>query len=227
VESLEARLRDQQQSGGGEESDAGGAPREGERSGEGERGEEGQQPGSERSSERLAQGERGQETGEQPGGSRGRREGEESGEEVRAEGTSAARGGMTQIGGGRTSGSFQPGLFGTEDLRQIERELRERAGQGQELRDQLRQQGVDTAELDSVLDRMRRFNVRRINNDPLALDQLRREVVEGLRQFEYRLWRELEGGGGQLHLTSSDQVPPGYREMVEEYFRRLSAGGSR
>ncbi len=49
-------------------------------------------------------------------------------------------------------------------------------------------------------------------------------MIEGLRQFEYRLWRDIEGEGGErLFLAGSDEVPPGYRELVEEYYKNLAS----
>ena len=96
--------------------------------------------------------------------------------------------------------------------------------EGQELRDSLRQMGISSEDLDAVLRQMKDWKVRGINNDPLALDELRAKVIEGLRQFEYRLWRDIEGEGGErLYLAGSDEVPPGYRELVEEYYKNLAS----
>ena len=121
-------------------------------------------------------------------------------------------------------GWYQPGIFTPEDLRQMSSEFEQRLREGQELRDSLRQMGISSEDLDAVLRQMKDWKVRGINNDPLALDELRAKVIEGLRQFEYRLWRDIEGEGGErLYLAGSDEVPPGYRELVEEYYKNLAS----
>ena len=121
-------------------------------------------------------------------------------------------------------GWYQPGIFTPEDLRQMSAEFEQRLREGQELRDDLRQLGMSAEDLDAVLRQMKDWNVRGINNDPLALEALRAKVIEGLRQFEYRLWRDIEGEGGErLFLAGSDEVPPGYRELVEEYYKNLAS----
>ncbi len=80
-------------------------------------------------------------------------------------------------------------------------------------------------DLDQILKQMSGLSSRKINNDPLALGRLREGVVEGLRQFEFRLWRELAADGEEkLFLSNSDHVPEGYRELVEEYYRSLGDG---
>ncbi len=132
------------------------------------------------------------------------------------------RGGSEAVIGSNWGGSFQPGTMSNEEVRQFQRELSERVRQGRELSDQLRQQGLDSTSLDQILRQMNALQVRKINNDPLALNQLKEGVVEGLRQFEYTLWREIEGGEEKLFLENSDFVPDGYRELVEEYYRKLS-----
>ena len=50
-------------------------------------------------------------------------------------------------------------------------------------------------------------------------------MVQGLKQFEDGLRRQLEGGEREIFLSGSEDVPPGYREMVEEYYRALSRTG--
>ena len=45
----------------------------------------------------------------------------------------------------------------------------------------------------------------------------------GLKEFEYVLRRSLRGAGEErLFLSGADEVPPEYRELVEEYYRALA-----
>ena len=209
---------ERQASQGGQRDGQQGEGKEGESQGQGEQqGGEGDQSGG-REGRRLADR---QQPGQQPGEA-GQAGGERSdGSDGQARGAMSAT--TPSIGQG-VPGWYQPGIFTPEDLRQMSAEFEQRVREGQELRDDLRQLGVSAEDLDAILKQMKNWNVRGINNDPLALEALRAKVIEGLRQFEYRLWRDIEGEGGErLFLAGSDEVPPGYRELVEEYYKNLAS----
>ena len=135
-------------------------------------------------------------------------------------------GGSTNIGAGgdRGPGTYQPGTFSTEELRQLRREFSERITDAQSLRQELARQNLnDVPDLGEIIRRMEEFEKKQIYLNPLGLEQLEEDVLTELKQFEYWLRRELEGlGEGELYLTSSDQVPAEYRKLVEDYFRSLS-----
>ena len=47
-----------------------------------------------------------------------------------------------------------------------------------------------------------------------------------MKRVEFLLRREVEGeSAGRAALTGTDEVPSGFRRMVEEYFRNLARGG--
>jgi hypothetical protein len=211
LESFESRLQDrgqerQAQQGGESSSQEEGSQQAQEGQQGGQQGQEGSEQG--QSGQQGAQQAQGGQQGQQSGGQQG----------------GPAGGGMrTQMGQGGAPGWYQPGIFTPDDLRQMGSEFERRLGEAQDLRQELRALDVPVEDLEEVLNRMRDFNVRGINNDPLALEGLRAEIIEGLRQFEYRLWRELEGDAEQrLYLAGADEVPPGYRELVERYYQGLS-----
>ncbi|HWV56688.1 MAG TPA: hypothetical protein VNZ57_04385 [Longimicrobiales bacterium] len=57
-----------------------------------------------------------------------------------------------------------------------------------------------------------------------ALRQLQRDVINGLKEFEFALRREIEGTSAErLYLAGSNDVPEEYRQLVEEYYRTLSS----
>jgi hypothetical protein len=217
LESLEGRLRERARGGEGEE---GGEQREGE---PGEPGEQGAQGAQGEEGEEGREGSAGQSEGQQRQARLGERGGQRGGQATSGTGQ---RGQLSRMGPS-DGGSFQPGTFTSEELRQLDRELSERQRDAQQLREDLRRQGMDTSQLDAIIGQMRRFNVRGLNQDPLALDALRDAVVEGLRQFEFSLWRQLGGSDQRIRLSGDDQVPPGYEERVEEYFRELAREGRR
>ena len=107
--------------------------------------------------------------------------------------------------------------------RQLRRELRERLGQLGELRDQLRGQGLDTGPVEGILDRLGRMDSRGTIGTPRGLDELEQVIVQGLKEYEFTLRRQLLGGDTPPGaLTAGEDVPPEYRAMVDEYYRRLS-----
>jgi len=202
--SMEARLRDRVEEGS----------RLGQRPGQQNEQEGRQQGGQQQGGE--------QQGGEQQGGRPGDTASETGGDAANPQG-GRNRGRFSQYGSS-SGGYYQPGIFPAEDLRQIDRELHQRRADLESLRNDLRRERMDTADLDQLLRQMGDLSLLGLNRDPLALERLRNEIVEGLRQFEYRLWRELRGGEAErVYLGNSDQVPPGYRELVDEYFRKLAS----
>jgi hypothetical protein len=43
-----------------------------------------------------------------------------------------------------------------------------------------------------------------------------------MKKFEFTLRRKTEGGNESLGLSGSDQVPEGFRQAIEEYYRSLA-----
>jgi hypothetical protein len=95
----------------------------------------------------------------------------------------------------------------------------------QALRDELRREGVDVADLDRILADLKELERNRAVSDRDALDKLQQGIIAGLKEFEFGLRRKFEGEDKEkVLLNGSDQVPPAYRKMVEEYYRSLSSG---
>ena len=191
------------------------------------------QEGSSRGEEQGSEGQQGPEGREGSEGQQGAAGEQGAGERrVDAEGRGdAERGGDAQGGDasriGSAIGGYQPGIYTEADLRQLAREFNRRLGDAEALRRNFRELGIDAQDFEEILSRMRDFRIRGINQDPLALESLREDIVEGLKQFEYRLWREIEGEDeNRLYLAGADEVPAGYRDLVEEYFTTLAEGES-
>ncbi len=118
--------------------------------------------------------------------------------------------------------------FNAGDVRQFRREFRERRAEAEELRRQLGREGVDASELNAIIDKIRQLERDRPYGDPRGLADLQAQVIQGLKEFEYLLRRQLgEADARELLLTGSDEVPEGYRELVEEYYRALAGEGSK
>jgi hypothetical protein len=122
------------------------------------------------------------------------------------------------------SGQGGPGAgLSAEDIRQFGRELRSQRDAAESLRQDLRGTGVSTADLDRLIAQLRAMEAGRVFNDPAELERLRGSVLDGMKEFEFGLRRQLgstERAGPVL--GGNDDVPQAYRDLVNEYFRSLS-----
>ena len=136
------------------------------------------------------------------------------------------QGGGDQIGGSRLGGGGPGGGFDDRVARQLRREAGERRFQAEELRDRLAEAGVPAESLEgliNVVDRFRDLEARGIYGDPRALSELQRELIESLRELDFDVRRHFaaENREGPIVAGSGD-VPEGYQDLVEEYFRSLA-----
>ncbi|HEX6060216.1 MAG TPA: DUF4175 family protein [Gemmatimonadaceae bacterium] len=131
-------------------------------------------------------------------------------------------------GGGRPTGAAMPGgrgEIGPDEARQLAREYRERREAAEALGRRLEREGVDAEQLRELIAAMRRLESARAFEDPQEVARLQAAVVEGAKAFEFALRRQIARDGGEgPRLGGSTEVPAGYRELVEEYFRSLSRG---
>jgi hypothetical protein len=152
-------------------------------------------------------------------------EGQQEGQRSAGEPAGGERRGQPRETEASTTDGF-PG-FRPGDARQFRSEFGERRGEAERLREELAQEGLDTDELDAIIARLRQLERERPYGDPRGLAELQAQIIQDLKEFEYALRRELGGGDSRrLLLTGSDEVPPGYRELVEEYYKSLAEQGS-
>ena len=90
------------------------------------------------------------------------------------------------------------------------------------LRRQLQQAGVDPKDLNDIIRDLTRFDNDRLYADPNGLSQLQAQVTDKLKKFEFTLRRKADAGNDSLSLSGSDQVPDGFRQSIEEYYRSLA-----
>jgi hypothetical protein len=118
-----------------------------------------------------------------------------------------------------------PRALSPEEIRQLQREFGQRGNQVRALREQLREVGRPAQELRAVLDAMERFQREGIYADPSQVAELHQEIMNQLKRLEFGLRRDVEGVTERTTtLSGSDEVPDGYRELVEEYYRALARG---
>jgi len=113
------------------------------------------------------------------------------------------------------------GYYNPEDVRQFRRDYREWANDAEALRRQLLASGVNVRELDDIIRELQRFDSDRLYADPRGLEQLQASAIEKLKKFEFSLRRKAETNDSPS-LSGSDQVPEGFRQAIEEYYRSLA-----
>ena len=114
-----------------------------------------------------------------------------------------------------------PRAWGPGEARQLRRELRERLREADSLGRELGR--GQPGNLQEVLRAMRRLDDEGIYREPRSLAQLVASIVEGLKAEEFALRREMEGPNREkLSLSGTQEVPPGWQRLVEEYYRSLS-----
>ena len=73
---------------------------------------------------------------------------------------------------------------------------------------------------------MERLQGNGIYDDPTQVALLQEEILEALKRLEFGLRRQVEGASeGPASLAGSGDVPDEYRQLVEEYYRKLAASG--
>ena len=188
----------------------------------GERGDQGQQG-------QGQQGE-GQEPGEEQGQGEGQGEGEGQGQgQGGGQGQQGQGQGGNQAGSGNPNGGGggrQPGDVSPGDIRQFRREIRERVQEAQELQQILEEENIETLDsrqLDEVVSELRQLERERVYSDLAEVERLQEQIIEGLKQLEFGLRRELEGEDrDRVFVSGSDEVPTGFRKLVDEYYKALS-----
>ena len=106
---------------------------------------------------------------------------------------------------------------------QLQREWGERIRDAERIHDLLR--GVDrrrARDLAKLARMMRTIDAQRLFNDLEEVARLKSQIIDGFRQLELQLYRSLEPGRDRLQLTHDDEVPPQYRDRVEQYYRSLA-----
>ena len=136
-------------------------------------------------------------------------------------------GGDNRLNGGSGGGRVGPGGVNApltaEELRQYENELRQRIDDAESIMRELRAQGQDVRPLENAVRNLRAFDRQNILRNPDGLNRLQADVIEGLKEFEFAMRRQIQGSDRErLYLNGSDQVPPSFRKLVEEYYRSLS-----
>jgi Domain of unknown function (DUF4175) len=205
MESLDQRMRDRAQQGKGQQ-------------GKAQQGQQGQNG----KSQQGQQGQQGQNGGQQGQQSAGGQQGGGNANDG-ANAGSPTRDGGYYGGDARNWGGYGYGWrWNPDDIRQFRNQWREWANDAEALRRQLQQSGMSPRDLEEVLRDLRQFDNDRVYADPQGLEKLQAAAIEKLKKFEFSLRRKVDNGNDSLSLSGSDQVPEGFRQAIEEYYRSLA-----
>jgi len=201
-------------------------------------GQSGQQPG-DQSAQQGQQGQEGQQGQQGQRGESGQQgQGQQRGQEGNGDGNSRQPMGGTERNyaggpaGGRDAVNFgdrDPGgapRVSGEQLRQLEREFELRYQEARDLANQLRNRPDLASQVRQLMEGMRKMPPGRLLADAGELERLQKTVIEGFRQVELDLSKQLQSlvGRENLRLAKDEQVPEAYRKQVEDYYKALSSG---
>jgi hypothetical protein len=86
-------------------------------------------------------------------------------------------------------------------------------------------------QIQELITAMEHLDLRRFPGNPVMVEELHQRLLSGVDTLELRLRRDGDDKKpGQIRSTDPTTVPPGYKDAVADYFRRLSAttaGGNR
>lgn len=180
---------------------------------------------------------RGQQQGQQGQGAEARGQGGQQGQQgqqgqgqggqQQGEGGNAARN-----PGGRQQSMGQGGgfvAFSPNEIRQWQRELRERRADAEALRRDLAGTDLDAdGTIEGLIRRLRELESARVYSDPEELARLQQSVTKGFQELEFALSRALGQTTGEgPTLGGSSDVPAAYRELVDKYFKALAQKGAK
>ena len=141
-------------------------------------------------------------------------------EEQRSVGRDGGRNSSLE-GSARRSG-VMPNLSGINP-RQVGSEWRERLQDAHALRRLLEDHPELMGDVARLIRRMRRIEAENLFSDPEEVARLKSGIIDGFRQLELEISRALHNEAlGLLRSVNREEVPPEFREQVDEYYRSLA-----
>ena len=111
------------------------------------------------------------------------------------------------------------------DVRQWANQARELANDTQTMRNDLQRSGVNPKDLmpvDEVVKALRALGDERNYQNMGNLEQLYSTAVDRFKALEFELRKRTDTSNAQLYLSGSEDVPPNFRGLIQDYYRALS-----
>lgn len=117
-----------------------------------------------------------------------------------------------------------PARLNPEQARQYEREYDLRLKEAQDIAKNLREHQDLAKQVQNMVERMKQMKSMKFLYDAQELERLQSNVIQGFRQLELDLSKNLQHlvARENLHLAKDEEVPEAYRKQVEEYYKALS-----
>jgi hypothetical protein len=135
--------------------------------------------------------------------------------------------GNTATPGRTAGGDARPDLAGG-NVRQWQNQAGQLANDAQDLRRQLAQSGAtqnDLKAVDEVIKSLRSMGAGGGNPDPRGLQQLAGTALDKAKKLDFDLRKRTDTSTDQMFLGGSEEAPPKYKSLVDEYYRNLSKKG--
>ena len=101
--------------------------------------------------------------------------------------------------------------------------MQQRLRDAEALRTDLAKQGADVSALDRAMEAMRAAANQDKLQDEKAGGELRTQVIDGLKAYEFALRRSVDGKDNTQVLSGRNgDVPVEFRVYVEEYYRSIA-----
>jgi hypothetical protein len=114
-------------------------------------------------------------------------------------------------------------------VRQWANQARELANDAAEVRRQLQAAGLPQGALqpvDEVAKALRALGDEKNYGDPEALQRLYGTALDKFKALEFEIRKRVDTTNEQLFLSGSDEAPPKYKNLIQEYYRTLSKKAS-
>lgn len=115
------------------------------------------------------------------------------------------------------------GRFVNADNQAVQQELQGIVAQAAQLRRRLLRQGVSSGDIDPVVAMLDELSKAETDQEMAESTELHDKVLSALKELEYKLRKKLDTKDNlELLVSESNELPDGYKEMVADYFRKLS-----
>jgi hypothetical protein len=133
------------------------------------------------------------------------------------------RGRASNAGANRGSGATNSGQAISDGSQAIRPQLQGIAERANDIAGQLINQGVETGDLEPVLDKINQLTQAQNELDKLATTELLENALNALMELEYKLRKQFNDPEyPELLISESTELPDDHKEMVAEYFRALA-----
>jgi hypothetical protein len=114
------------------------------------------------------------------------------------------------------------------DTRQLANQARQLATDAQNVKNQLQKAGVapkDLQPVDDVVKALQNLGNEKNLQNPAGLQELYQTAVDRFKALEFEIRKRTDTSNANLFLSGSEDVPPSFRSLIEEYYRTLSKKG--